>query len=52
MEQLSGSELVFYSGTIFMAVSVLLTAASIILFTITGRSLKRQLEQEYGKPVQ
>ena len=49
MFHLSGSELMFYGGIAVMGGAVLLTAASIIIFSITGKRLKKRLEQEYGK---
>lgn len=52
MGQLLGSECFFYGGIALMAASVVLTVLSILIFTTTGRKLKRKLEQDYGKPVQ
>lgn len=33
-----------------MAAAGILAVISIIIFTYTGRNLKRKLEEEYGKP--
>ena len=37
-------------GIAAMAAAVVLTALGIAAFTLTGRKLKRKLEEEYGKP--
>lgn len=47
---LSESELFFYGGVGIMAAAGVLMALCIIVFTCTGRRLKKKLEQEYGKP--
>lgn len=47
---ISSSELLFWVGIVFMAVSVLLAVVFMTVFRITGCRLKRRLEQEYGKP--
>lgn len=33
-----------------MGTAVLLAAAGFVTFRVTGRRLRRKLEQEYGKP--
>ena len=50
MLYLSKSELLFWGGIGFIAGAVMLAVLCIIIFTITGRIIKRRLEQEYGKP--
>lgn len=47
---LSGSEALFYGGLAVMIITVTLAAVCAVIFTMTGRKLKRRLEQEYGKP--
>lgn len=47
---LSESELFLYGGIAAMAAAGVLLALCIIIFTITGKRLKKKLEQEYGKP--
>ena len=37
-------------GIAVMSVSAVLSAAVMIIFTLTGRRIKKKLEQEYGKP--
>ena len=49
---LSVSELLFYGGLVIMAAAVLAMVICTLIFTFTGRKLKRKLEQEYGKPQQ
>ncbi len=49
---LSGSELLFYSGIVVMVVSAVLAVICVVLFVVTGRKLKKKLEEEYGKPQQ
>ena len=45
---LSVSELLFYGGLVIMAAAVLAMVICTVIFTFTGRKLKRKLEQEYG----
>lgn len=47
---LSESELFFYGGIAVMAAAGILTVLCIVIFTCTGRRLKKKLEREYGKP--
>lgn len=47
---LSGSELLLYSGLGAMTIAVILAVLCTIAMSISGRKLKRKLEQEYGKP--
>jgi len=47
---LSVSELLLYGGIAVMAAAVVITAAGILVFTLTGRKLDDRLEREYGKP--
>lgn len=46
---LSERELLFYGGIAVMSAAGILTVGCCILFTYTGRRLKKKLEQEYGK---
>lgn len=50
MSGLSESELFFYGGIAVMVAAGILAALCIVIFTGTGRRLKRTLEREYGKP--
>lgn len=45
------SELLFYGGLTVMGAAAALTLAGILIFTITGKRIRKRLEQEYGKPV-
>lgn len=47
---LSGSEILFYGGLAVMGAAASLGAAAFVAFHITGRRLRKKLEQEYGKP--
>lgn len=44
------SEMLLYGGIGIMGAVGILAVISIVAFTLTGRRLKRKLEQEYGKP--
>lgn len=44
------SEMFLYGGIGIMGAVGILAVVSIVAFTLTGRRLKRKLEQEYGKP--
>ncbi len=33
-----------------MAAVAVIVAAGIVIFTVTGRKLRKKLEEEYGKP--
>ncbi len=46
---LSGSEMLFYGGIAVMASAGILAVLSMIIFTLTGKKLRRKLEQEYGE---
>lgn len=46
---LSESELLLFSGIALMAVTVLLAVLSIITFALTGRQIRKKLQQEYGE---
>jgi len=50
MVSLSSSEIIFYGGIMIMAAASALAVICAVLFTITGKRLKKRLEQEYGKP--
>ena len=41
--------MLFYTGLVLMAVSAGLGAVLLAVFLVTGRKLKRTLEEEYGK---
>ncbi len=43
------NELLLYGGLAVMALSLVLAVICIAVFLVTGRKIKRQLEQEYGK---
>lgn len=47
---LSVSELLFYGGLVIMAAAAAAMVICGVIFTFTGRKLKKKLEQEYGKP--
>lgn len=47
---LSESELFLYGGIAAMLVAGILLVLCIVIFSITGKRLKKKLEQEYGKP--
>lgn len=49
MFYLSESELLLYGGLLIMSAAVLLAALSIVIFCITGRRIRRKLEEEYGR---
>lgn len=49
MDSLSSSELLLYIGEAVMGLATVSAAACIIIFRITGKKIKRILEQEYGK---
>lgn len=44
------SELLFWGGIFVMGTAVVLMMISFIIFRITGRRIKKKLEEEYGKP--
>ena len=44
------SESLLYGGIAAMAAAAVIAAAGIVIFTVTGRKLRRKLEEEYGKP--
>ncbi len=46
---LSESELLFYGGIVIMSAAAVLAVAGTVIFYITGRKLKKNLEKEYGK---
>ena len=49
MVHLSVNELLLYGGLAVMALSLVLALICIAVFVVTGRKIKRRLEQEYGK---
>lgn len=46
---ISRCEILFWGGIVIMAGSILAAIISMVVFRITGRRLKGQLEKEYGK---
>lgn len=46
---LSESELLFYGGIVLMALAGILAMLNVIVFTVTGRQIRRKLQQEYGE---
>lgn len=44
------SEALFWGGILLMAAALLFMAVALVVFGITRRRLKKQLEEEYGKP--
>ena len=46
---LSESEILFYGGIAAMATAGALAVLSVIIFTLTGRKIRKQLEQAYGE---
>lgn len=47
---LSGSEWLFWGGIAAMAAAALLAVLCVAIFYVTGRRLKKKLEEEYGEP--
>lgn len=43
-------EMLFWGGIVLMGAAVFLMIVCTMVFFITGRRLKAQLEEEYGKP--
>lgn len=48
MEELSGSELLFYTGIVTMSLAAVAAVVCVIVFKIARRKLNKMLEQEYG----
>lgn len=44
------SEILFYSGIGIMLLSILIGGIGSIIFLRSGKKIKEQLEEEYGKP--
>lgn len=44
-----GGELLFYGGIAVMAVSALAAVVALVIFIISGKSLRRRLDDEYGR---
>lgn len=49
MSGLSGSELLFYGGIAVMLLAVMAGVLAAVVFTLSGRRLRRKLEEEFGK---
>ena len=47
---LSVSNFLFYGGIVIMAAAAAAMVICTVVFTFTGRKLKRKLEKEHGKP--
>lgn len=43
------SEQLFYGGIVGMASAVFLAVLCVVLFVISGKRLRKRLEEEYGK---
>ena len=43
---MQNSELLFYGGILIMAIAVIVMIISLIIFHITGRRIKKRLEEE------
>lgn len=52
MGQFSLNEWLLWGGIAAMAAAVALAVLCLVIFRITGRRLKRKLEEEYGEPQQ
>ena len=50
MFYISESQLLFWGGIGKMSGTAVLAAVCLIIFTVTGKKLKKKLEQEYGRP--
>lgn len=44
-----GSELLYYGGIAAMVISALVAAATLVIFIISGKCLRRRLDDEYGR---
>ncbi|MBR1702565.1 MAG: hypothetical protein IJ716_11490 [Lachnospiraceae bacterium] len=49
MSGFSVTELFFYGGIATMVTAVVLAILCIIIFSVTGKQIRRKLEQDYGK---
>ncbi len=49
MFHLTESELLLYGGIGIMALATVLAATCILIFSLTGKKLRKKLEKEYGK---
>lgn len=47
--EMTVSEQLFWGGIVLMAAAAILTVVWLTVFFITGKNLKKRLEQEYGK---
>lgn len=52
MGQFTINEWLFWGGIAAMAAAADFAVLCLVIFQITGRRLKRKLEEEYGKPQQ
>lgn len=44
-----GSQILFWGGAVLMAAAAVLAVVWAVVVCVTGRKLKKKLEQEYGK---
>lgn len=51
MIELSCSEWLFYGGIVVMILTAVLAVLRIIIYILSGKRLKKKLDQEYGKPL-
>ncbi|MCI9143769.1 MAG: hypothetical protein HFH87_14345 [Lachnospiraceae bacterium] len=49
MNGLTPSEIMFYGGIAVMCLTAVAAVCCVILFKITGKKIRKILEQEYGK---
>lgn len=49
---LNSSDILFYSGIMIMIFAVIIALACFVIFRISGKKLKKTLEQEYGTDAQ
>ena len=49
MSGFSVTELFFYGGIAIMAAAVVLAVICVITFVVSGKQIRRKLEQDYGK---
>lgn len=50
MWQISNGEILLYGGIFCMGAAAVLGVVAGVIFTVTGRKLRKKLEQEYGEP--
>lgn len=50
MTNWSASEWFLYGGIGIMVLAILLMVTCIVIFTLTGKKVRKKLNEEYGKP--